>query len=101
MKGCNMKISDVLWIAANEHLSEVDFSYLRSNSFGWNRNYSCSAVYQVGEEFSSKTTAFLHELGVNINGFYEFDEFVPGEERQGARYLWLMFAYEVALSEGV
>lgn len=108
-----MKISDVLWIAANEFLSTTDGmelvdGYLRSK-------YSCCAVEPVCEKLvrSSKiswnsvrnpyikTIGFLYELGVNTAGRCEFKEFEPGEQRQGARYLWLMFAYEVALSEGV
>ena len=98
------KISDILWEAANEYLSEVGSIHLRSGGYGWKNKYSCLAVYDACEEFSVspyETMNFLEELGVNTDGFYEFNEFDAGEERQGARYLWLMFAYQVALSEGV
>jgi hypothetical protein len=106
------KISDILWDAANEYLSEVDSVHLRSEGYGWKERYSCSAVegacYSLsksscGSEKNhySKTIDFLEELGVNTGDLFEFIEFDAGEERQGARYLWLMFAYQVALSEGV
>jgi len=106
------KISDILWDAANEYLSENYSTYLRSRGYGWKSKYSCCAVESACYSLSksswdseespyNKTIDFLEEFGVNTNSFCEFDEFVPGEERQGARYLWLMFAYQVALSEGV
>lgn len=108
-----MKISDVLWIAANEFLSTIDGVELVD---GHSRSkYSCCAVEHFCKKLvcSSKiswnsvlnpyikTRGFLYELGVDTGGCFEFFEFEPGEKRQGARYLWLMFAYEVALSEGV
>ena len=108
-----MKISDVLWIAANEFLSTTDGTELVDGKI--RSKYSCCAVEAVCSELvrSSKiswnsvrnpyikTIGFLRQLGVNTGGYCEFKEFEPGEKRQGARYLWLMFAYEVALSEGV
>lgn len=98
-----MKISDVLWIAANEFLSTTDGMELVD---GHSRSkYSCCAVESVCEKSLNSVRnpyiKFLRELGVKTGGCCEFKEFKPGEQRQGARYLWLMFAYEVALSEGV
>ena len=106
------KISDVLWIAANKHLSESDSTCFQSGGFIKKDRYSCCAVESASYELSkssweseespyNKTIEFLKELGVDAGGLFEFSEFVSGEERQGARYLWLMFAYQVALSEGV
>jgi hypothetical protein len=42
---------------------------------------------------------FISSLGVSTGSCNEFCEFQKGEERQGARYLWLMFAYLIALDE--
>lgn len=101
------KISDILWDAANKHLcpsGEEDRGSL------WKE--SCCAVAEaenghdrVGsvdvDPCVSKALAYLQELGVIPKEYGQFDEFSSYEEQQGARYLWLMFAYQVALDEGV
>ena len=101
------KISDILWDAANKHLC----SPVEDRGDGlWME--SCCAVAEaenghdrVGcvdvDPCVSKALAYLKEFGVNPQKSGQFDEFSSYEEQQGARYLWLMFAYQVALDEGV
>jgi len=102
------KISDILWDAANEHLCSPeedrgDGLWLESccavaeaeNGHDW-----CGCVYV--DSNVSKALAYLKEFGVDPREYGQFaDVGDSDEEIQGARYLWLMFAYEVALSEGV
>ena len=101
------KISDILWDAANEHLCPPGVD---SGDELWME--SCCAVaeaenghhswgYVDVDPDVSKALAYLQEFGVDPRRTGQFDEFESDEEIQGARYLWLMFAYEVALSEGV
>lgn len=104
-----MKISEILWRAANENLwPGLPFdSYL-------SQVYSCIAVAHVelgGAALrrmkwahacrKSRAIQFLRELGCPIGGSRAFDRFSDSNAAQGARYLWLMFAYEVAKSEGL
>ena len=44
---------------------------------------------------------FFTAFGVNCGSRSEFEEFPPGPERQGARFLWLEFARLVLLDEGL
>jgi hypothetical protein len=101
------KISDVLWLAANEHLAHDP------DLFDFNKStFSCDAVYAVLSDYDAplhrRTMAFLRELGCNTKGYNEFKQFETRDgnwrsmttRSQGARYLWLMFAYQVAKSEG-
>jgi hypothetical protein len=84
-----MKISEVLHRAADERLSTgTDYhGYM----------YSCDAIGCS----QMSTLRFVGNLGVNTDGFHQFDEFHIGQERQGARYLWLKFAALVAEDEGL
>ena len=94
--GAVVKISEIIWRAANERLAEDDWST--------KTEYSCWAVrevYEAAEYERDYALGFLHSLGVDATRGDEFREFRCGEHRQGARYLWLMFAYEVAKSEGL
>lgn len=102
------KISDIIWDAANKHLCPPGVD--SGNGF-WGE--SCCAVAEAENGHDrcgsvdvrpniSKALAYLKEFGVipeNSGQFADVGE--SDEEIQGARYLWLMFAYEVALSEGV
>jgi hypothetical protein len=95
-------LADVLWEAANVHLSPHD-------SYGWN-GYTCCAVacainlrdeYEYAEE--TEALKFLATLGCNTGSHGNvltalFDE---GEERQGVRYMWLLLAMHVAEDEGI
>jgi hypothetical protein len=100
------KISDVLWLAANKHLAHDP------DLFDFNKaTFSCDAVYAVFSDYDDplhrRTMDFLRELGCNTKGHNEFKQFEKQEggwrsatkKAQGARYLWLMFAYLVARSE--
>jgi hypothetical protein len=104
------KISDVLWLAANHKLSPDPE---RAPEYG-KAHFSCDAVmYVFGSNYGTddplfdRTMDFLRELGVNTEAYDQFGEFEvkksywneSTEKAQGARYLWLMFAYLVARSE--
>lgn len=110
------KISDVLWVAANECLWSGAFFDDWGQAFGTlpptEEQFSCLAINRAALEFFParydarvdlylSTIQFLRRLGVNSCSVSEFDEFEDTEQRQGARYLWLMFAYQVALDEGL
>ena len=68
-----MKISDIIWAAANDHL------------WDW--------VHGIAPA--------LREMGVDTGSMDEFDEFEREAERQGARYAWLMFVYDLAIERGL
>lgn len=102
-----MKISDILWKAANEclwhgqppyHVSEYSCTAAAVAELGW-------AVVERMKWLTvcrqSKAVKFMRELGCPSGELCAFDSFTTWESRQGARYLWLMFAYEVAKSEGL
>lgn len=93
-----MKISDVLWEAANVHLSSDDISHPEKKT----NRYSCDAIVDsagFGTKSHDQTKAFISYLGVRIFGRFEFSEFLEGNDRQQARYNWLMFAHQIALEE--
>ena len=91
-----MKISDVLWKAANECLWDGvsrDFREL----------FCCYAVDEAADMRRSVARSFIEELlgsEVAISGS-GFDQFARGAPRQGARYLFLLFAHEVAKDEAL
>ena len=92
-----MKISEILWRAANERLAADEWRVGLTE-------YSCWAVRNVIHASAGNQNAtidFLESLGVDSESASAFLEFETGEQRQGARYLWLMFAHEVAKSEGL
>lgn len=85
-----MKISEVLWVAANEYLWNGVDIYHRKDEF------SCLAVGAADGLFwdykNSEAVKFLKSLGCPIGALGSFKNFKYGTERQGARYAWLMFA---------
>lgn len=94
----NAKISDILWLAANV--------YLRSSWDGDGVMASCHAVEEVCDELqicSGSCLEGLREMGLNTRdyNFFEFDNCDNTRTRQQVRYAWLMFAYEIALEQGV
>lgn len=102
-----MKISDILWRAANEHL--WDGSSIQEIG-QW--AFSCDAAFEAAsinpttlkDMYSYRESAvgeFLEELGCPVTTAISFFDFPEGPQRQGARYLWLMFAYLVAKDEGL
>lgn len=108
----NATIADILYIAANDFLdSEKKVSY----STAW---YSCNAVlfaikaiydldnwYSVSRHHKAKQImAGLRQMGLRPGSAVEFNEFQTSHgvnATQQARYAWLMFAYEIALEQGV
>lgn len=102
------KISDIIWEAANKYLCPPE---VEAGDGFWGE--SCCAVAEAENGHDqwgsvdvrpniSKALAYLQEFGVIPEKCGQFtDVGDTDEEIQGARYLWLMFAYEVALSEGV
>ena len=105
----SVKLSDVLWIAANE--------YLCHDTYKWDSKsaYSCAAVesialnmYEKGKislkEYSDLTSQFkagAKALGLDTITMTAFSEFPPGPSRQEARYAWLMFCYDLAIEQGL
>lgn len=86
-----MKISEILWRAANEHLWDGYGDDLDAII------YSCDAVDKAATgrvvgSYRCGACAFLRELGCTSDAMYLFNEFKSGPKRQGARYAWLMFA---------
>lgn len=102
------KISDILWDAANKYLCPPGVDPYIGR---WEESCCAVAEAENGHDWSgsvdvapntSKALTYLEEFGVNPREYGQFaDVGDSDEEIQGARYLWLMFAYEVALSEGV
>jgi hypothetical protein len=92
-------IAAVLYIAANEYLSEDQGTTLPV--WSWHTYQSCTAARIAArkeKQSSSEITEFLVGLGVK-DDFGQFDEFKMGVERQQARYTWLMFAAMIAVEE--
>lgn len=96
-----MKISDILWEAANNHLWDgVEPTPSLTTTF------SCDTVHNICDIHGDpgdhlRCRDFFMELGLNPSSLSAFDEFQEGEEQQGARYLWLMFAYTYAKEQGL
>lgn len=85
------RISEILWDAANLWLSDGS----ESLEFSEFHAYTCYAVIAAEDEsYPDKSNAcvFLKRLGCDCGSGRQFDEFSFGEQRQGARYAWLMFA---------
>lgn len=93
-------LADVFWVAANEHLDSGN-----KHRCGVKSHYTCDAVlYSVGFSQRGSAINLLRQLGLpkNADSRYDlFDDFEPGEERQGIRYMWLLLAMHVAEDEGL
>ena len=92
-----MKISEVLWIAANDWLADG----LSDEGLTY---FSCCAVDEaayVDPFLGTVARKFLRSLGANTRSNSEFSEFQVLEDRQGARYAWLMFASMYAEELGI
>ncbi len=85
-----MKVSEVLWKAANEELWDGEDRGWEDNPY--DLEYSCYAIKAVAYGVNTPVMDFIVELGVNSDSVRVFNEFEEGEARQGARYAWLMFA---------
>ncbi len=106
-------------LAAEKCLSAVDkFTDERAGRIRW--RYSCDAIgtacgyykgyfdsyqvptgRQIAKQLFDKATAFASAAGCPCLQTTAFDEFEIGEERQSARYSWLMFLATLAREEGV
>lgn len=96
-------LADVLWEAANEHLS-LDGWYRYGKSL-----WSCNAVAKAAtgdpdaacRQLPKAVAAFLRSLGCRVG----FENYTFGQRnesaRQGARYMWLLLAMHVAEDEGI
>jgi len=110
MSGQKRFLADVLWEAANWHLSDDG----TSRHAKWD-NYSCFAVAIAlglsygavthGPTVNSEDAAFnfLYELGCTFDCAKVWDGLnsQPEEYIQGVRYMWLLLAMHVAEDEGI
>jgi hypothetical protein len=95
-----MRISDMLWSAANEHLcsaipgqpgASLAVRFQTDGALFWTS--ASDADIEEAEDFLA--------VGMGWNELDFLWEFKAGEERQGARYLGLDFARLVAEEEGL
>lgn len=99
-------LADVLWEAANVHLwdgmSEYDPAADRIplDRPSPPRKYSCDALFSVTQCRERSAVEFVESFGVNIHSPM-LDDIEEGEERQAARYMWLLLAMHVAEDEGI
>lgn len=90
-------------------IEEAQDHYLWDGHDGYHNRYSCAAVYEAYDAFSAKDCdeGMLGEhldnlAGVEIHNSLDlFNRFASGEERQGARFLWLELAKTIAKEEGI
>lgn len=110
----NATIADILFIAANEFLHSNDYD----PEHYCVESYSCCAVTEAfkavygfencGWYFVRRNPKLvrirkgLNAMGVVVSSTNQYNKFKGNyEEMQQARYAWLMFAYEIALEQGV
>lgn len=101
--GKKRMLADVLWTAANEHLS-TDSWYVHGKSL-----WSCNAVAKavtgdddaISKELPADVKQFLRECGCRV-GVENYTFGTRSElHRQGVRYMWLLLAMHVAEDEGI
>jgi hypothetical protein len=100
-------LADVLWEAANCNLWNGrgrEPSSQRAKTCG---ESCCAAAFAEAGKWlwwsdaaDRESVRFLRSLGCDTGstGFYGFER---GQERQGARYMWLLLAMHVAEDEGI
>jgi hypothetical protein len=103
-------ISDVLWRAANEFLWDGRLPIPSRLDRDRREMYSCDAVYRAAMANGSSdawdtyraANSFIRSLGCPTYSMYAFrhKELESDEKRQGARYLWLVFAAMIAKEQG-
>lgn len=101
-----IRLTDIFHLAADYALNPTDDPNHVPQSdtpFYEYWRYSCDAAQAVVRLLGHQRYTFdshqlhrhidekLHSFGVNPCGYKEFSKFEAGEERQGARYLWLKF----------
>jgi hypothetical protein len=88
-------LADVLWEAANKHLSD--------GRTYWGTSFSCHAALDAVDWEDSAAHAlrnFFRSLGCDPGEAYTFCS-PSGHARQSARYMWLLLAMHVAEDEGI
>lgn len=92
------KVADILWTAANQYLwtgePRPDGVYE-----GW--EYSCNAVIDAIADSNTAyyVREFLRSCGCSAGSTTLLLDFDAGKERQGVRYMWLLFAMHLAEDE--
>jgi hypothetical protein len=107
-----MKVADILWEAANEHLRSENEDAPEEGWLGC--LFSCDAVSSSaraggGDQADhwrggDAVLAWLETIGLpegHVHMHHLFDDFERGEVRQGVRYMWLLLAMHVAEDEGL
>jgi hypothetical protein len=95
------KFSAIFWDAANKYLWDGCKAH---EARGPLRICSCDAISQADSNpnFSrERLNRGLWRLGLDPDYLSVFHEFAYGPSRQGARYAWLMFCYDLALEQGL
>ena len=100
-----VKLADVLWDAANEHLLP-DSCDDGNPQHQW---YSCNAIECALDPNLSTVTLCLPDevrewltaIGCDCGSSVCFRDHAQGEARQGVRYMWLLLAMHVAEDEGI
>lgn len=103
-----IKISDVLHLAADKYLAKDTFDFCNGKC-----KYSCDAIdlahYELcaynSPEMNYSIKKGLQNMGLCTSSTGEFNEFQNNgyttPESQGARYAWLKFAAMIAEEQGV
>lgn len=101
-------IADVLRHAADNCLRKQEYL---SDDEEYTSRFSCDAVARASRDLCGEYTNWLpmderimkglQNLGLDTGSLTAFDEFPPGEVRQGARHAWLYFAAMIAEEQGV
>jgi len=107
-----IKISDVLHLAADKYLAYSELEWLYSEKLRFSCDAIRSAINELDANYDSRN--YLHEviksglfnMGLIVCSCREFAEFTPNfesvtPESQGARYAWLKFAAMIAEEQGV
>lgn len=91
-----IKWSDILHDAADKYLSETSH-WICSTNPDASSEFSCDCIIEAAQRLGNEAKGYdiVYDLEDNFGlntGMLSFEEFEPGEERQGARYAWLKFA---------
>lgn len=102
-------VAELLWRAANEHLSDTAKHWEDARPSNGEDLYTCDAIGSASaaswrDHVEAMARELVDELGLSAykdDQFSAFDEFDAGPVRQGARYAWLMFASMYAQELGI
>lgn len=96
-------LADVLWDAANKHLSVDQWDTRTSAEYScWAVEHALGLVHTVTKPRAPYLDAleFLQKLGCRVSEEATFSV-TRGGKRQGVRYMWLLIAMHVAADEGI